>query len=132
MRVDAPEGATRAPLPPDVVRRLEEQLRRQVEGWARCGDVQVHTKQGVWNPKDPRDRFVSTVVYVGTTMYGSPTSVVVTTYSSDPGSDELADCLAEAVLRGTGDLALLNWEPGEEPVALIEPYPHGLPTVGSR
>lgn len=30
--------------------------------WARCGDVQVHTKQGVWNPKDPRDRFVSTIV----------------------------------------------------------------------
>jgi DNA invertase Pin-like site-specific DNA recombinase len=30
--------------------------------WARAGDVQVHTKQGVWNPKDPRDRFVSTIV----------------------------------------------------------------------
>jgi hypothetical protein len=30
--------------------------------WARCGDVLVHTKQGVWNPKDARDRFVSTVV----------------------------------------------------------------------
>lgn len=30
--------------------------------WARAGDVRVHTKQGVWNPKDPRDRFVSTVV----------------------------------------------------------------------
>jgi DNA invertase Pin-like site-specific DNA recombinase len=30
--------------------------------WSRCGDVQVHTKQGVWNPKDPRDRFVSTIV----------------------------------------------------------------------
>lgn len=30
--------------------------------WARSGDVQIHTKQGVWNPKDPRDRFVSTVV----------------------------------------------------------------------
>lgn len=30
--------------------------------WARLGDVQVHTKQGVWNPKDPRDRFVSTIV----------------------------------------------------------------------
>ncbi len=30
--------------------------------WARCGDVQVHTKQGVWNTKDPRDRFVSTIV----------------------------------------------------------------------
>lgn len=25
--------------------------------WARSGDVQIHTKQGVWNPKDPRDRF---------------------------------------------------------------------------
>ncbi|HVM08068.1 MAG TPA: recombinase family protein [Acidimicrobiales bacterium] len=38
--------------------------------WARCGDVQVHTKQGVWNPKDPRDRFVSTIV-AGTDQYYS-------------------------------------------------------------
>ena len=30
--------------------------------WARMGDVRVHTKQGIWNPRDPRDRFVSTVV----------------------------------------------------------------------
>ena len=30
--------------------------------WARCGDVQVHSKQGVWNPKDPRDRCVSMIV----------------------------------------------------------------------
>jgi site-specific DNA recombinase len=30
--------------------------------WARAGDVVVHTKQGVWSPRDPRDRFVSTVV----------------------------------------------------------------------
>jgi hypothetical protein len=30
--------------------------------WARCGDFQVHTKQGVRNTKDPRDRFVSTIV----------------------------------------------------------------------
>ncbi len=30
--------------------------------WARLGDIVVHTKQGIWNPRDPRDRFVSTVV----------------------------------------------------------------------
>lgn len=30
--------------------------------WARLGDVVVHTKQGIWSPRDPRDRFVSTVV----------------------------------------------------------------------
>lgn len=35
---------------------------RYFRRWARLGDVRVHTKQGVWNPKDPRDRFVSTVV----------------------------------------------------------------------
>jgi DNA invertase Pin-like site-specific DNA recombinase len=35
---------------------------RYFRRWSRCGDVQVHTKQGVWNPKDPRDRFVSTIV----------------------------------------------------------------------
>lgn len=52
-----------------VVAWVPSRLFRDVENkehyfrrWARLGDVLVHTKQGVWSPRDPRDRFVSTVV----------------------------------------------------------------------
>jgi site-specific DNA recombinase len=37
--------------------------------WARAGDVLVHTKAGVWNPRDGRDRFVSTVIAAGDQFY---------------------------------------------------------------
>ena len=37
--------------------------------WARAGDVLVHTKAGVWNPQDGRDRFVSTVIAAGDQFY---------------------------------------------------------------
>src|SRR6516165_6277761 len=37
--------------------------------WARAGEVLVHTKAGVWNPRDGRDRFVSTVIAAGDQFY---------------------------------------------------------------
>jgi hypothetical protein len=59
----------RAGQPVTVVAWVPSRLFRDVENkehyfrrWARLGDVLVHTKQGVWSPRDPRDRFVSTVV----------------------------------------------------------------------
>jgi len=58
-------------------------------------------------------------VYVGTTMYSSPTSVIVQLHSSDPGSPSNADRVMETVIGGEGDLAILNWEPGERAVATI-------------
>ena len=57
--------------------------------------------------------------YVGTTMYGSPTEVVIEVREDDPGIPESADCSAEAVLSGDGDLAILNWDPDDQPVATI-------------
>ena len=39
--------------------------------------------------------------YVGTTMYGSPTEVVIEVRQDDPGIPESADRSAEAVLRAT-------------------------------
>lgn len=57
--------------------------------------------------------------YVGTTMYGSPTEVVIRVRAADPGKPVSADRSAEAVLSGDGDLAILNWEPDDHPVATI-------------
>jgi hypothetical protein len=58
-------------------------------------------------------------VYVGTTMYGSPTEVVVSVRDADPGPHASADRTAGGVLNGDGDLAVLNWEPGDDPVAAV-------------
>ena len=58
-------------------------------------------------------------VYVGTTMYGSPTQVSVRVHDSDPGGSESCDRTAEVLIDGEGDLALLNWEPGEPPAAEV-------------
>ena len=63
--------------------------------------------------------------YIGTTMYGSPTSIGVRVHDRAPGPpDADADRFAEARLTGTGDVAILNWEPGHEPVAVV-PVPPG-------
>ena len=37
--------------------------------WARSGDVLIHTKAGIWNPRDGRDRFVSTLIAAGDQFY---------------------------------------------------------------
>lgn len=63
-------------------------------------------------------------VYVGTTMYGSPTEVVIDLHVSDPGLDPSADRHSDALLDGDGNLDVLNWEPGEPPVATV-PLPAG-------
>jgi hypothetical protein len=63
--------------------------------------------------------------YIGTTMYGSPTNVGVRVHDTDPGPpDAHVDCFAEARLTGSGDVAILNWEPGDDPAAVI-PVPPG-------
>jgi hypothetical protein len=53
------------------------------------------------------------------TMYGSPTRVCLRTYRSEPGPPASADRVAEDVLTGAGELAVLNWEPGQSPVARV-------------
>ncbi|MFZ4718289.1 MAG: hypothetical protein ACOYMR_02625 [Ilumatobacteraceae bacterium] len=58
-------------------------------------------------------------VYVGTTMYSSPTSVTVQLHPSDPGLPATADRAVETAIGGEGDLAILNWEPGAPAVATI-------------
>lgn len=68
--------------------------------------------------------------YVGTTMYGNPTKVAVRVHDRAPGQpDAEADRFAEARLTGSGDAAILNWEPGDDPVAVV-PVPPG--PVGIR
>lgn len=47
---------------PNRLFRAVEHKERYFRRWARMGDVLVHTKHGVWNPRDPRDRLVSTFV----------------------------------------------------------------------
>jgi hypothetical protein len=58
-------------------------------------------------------------VYVGTSMYGSPTRLAITVHASDPGAPPNADHVAQIEIAGQGDLAVLNWEPGEPPIASI-------------
>lgn len=58
-------------------------------------------------------------VYVGTTMYSSPTRLTVQLHPSDPGPATDADLIMETAIGGEGDLAILNWEPGEPAVATI-------------
>jgi hypothetical protein len=56
-------------------------------------------------------------VYVGTTMYGSPTQITIRVHASNPGPPDPADRAAEVRLDGDGHLAVLNWQPGEAAVA---------------
>ena len=63
-------------------------------------------------------------VFVGTTMYGSPTQVHVRVHESYPGEPASCDRTAEVLIEGEGDLALLNWEPGEPPAGEV-PLPPG-------
>jgi hypothetical protein len=59
-------------------------------------------------------------VYVGTTMYGSPTEVAIHLHATDPGPNPAADRLAESMLTGEGgDLDVHNWEAGDPPVATV-------------
>jgi hypothetical protein len=58
-------------------------------------------------------------VFVGTTMYGSPTQVRVRVHPSDPGPSEASDRAVEVLIEGEGDLAVLHWEPGEPPAAEV-------------
>lgn len=58
--------------------------------------------------------------YVGTTMFGSPTEVLIRVHPAEPGTPAFADRSAEAVLSGAGDLAVLNWEPDDHPVTTID------------
>jgi len=63
--------------------------------------------------------------YVGTTMYGNPIGVVARVHALAPGApDADADRVAEARLHGDGDVAILSWDPDQEPVATV-PLPHG-------
>jgi hypothetical protein len=50
-------------------------------------------------------------VYVGTSTYGSSTSVTIEVHDREP-PPTLADHVVEVTLGGDGRLALLNWEPG--------------------
>ncbi|MEZ5377721.1 MAG: hypothetical protein R2733_14545 [Acidimicrobiales bacterium] len=59
-------------------------------------------------------------VYVGTTMFGSPTRLSIRTHSSDPGPPQSADRSAEVTITGAGNLAVLNWDPGEPCVGEVE------------
>lgn len=63
--------------------------------------------------------------YVGTTMYSNPTVVAARVHDTAPGApDADADRVAEARLDGTGDVAIRNWDPSQEPVTVI-PLPQG-------
>jgi hypothetical protein len=63
--------------------------------------------------------------FVGTTMYGSPTAFTARVYADAPGAPNVdADRVAEARLGGAGPVAIVNWEPGDEPVAIV-PVPAG-------
>lgn len=56
-------------------------------------------------------------VYVGTTMYGSPTNVTIEVSDAEPANPHGTDRSATVTIRGEGSLALLSW--GEdEPVAI--------------
>lgn len=65
-------------------------------------------------------------VYIGTTMYSSPTRLTVQLHSSDPGLPADADRVIDTAIGGEGDLAILSWEPGEPAVATIRVPPGRL------
>jgi hypothetical protein len=58
-------------------------------------------------------------VYVGTWTYGGVTSVTLEIHDDEPIAPK-SDHAAEVPLGGDGPLALLNWEPGEAPVAQVD------------
>ena len=68
---------------------------------------------------------VNGFVYVGTTMYGNPTRVRILVHDGNPGPpDRAVERVVDARLHGAGDIAVLNWDPGEDPVAVV-PVPDG-------
>jgi len=63
-------------------------------------------------------------VFIGTTMYGSPTSVVVELHDGDVGRlDSSADRVVEASISGEGSIAILNW--GEVQPVRVMSVPRG-------
>jgi len=58
-------------------------------------------------------------MYVGTTMYGSPTTVTVEVTETEPPTPSDADKCATVEVGGAGPLALLSWG-DDEPVAIID------------
>jgi hypothetical protein len=66
-------------------------------------------------------------VYVGTSTYGSPTSVTIEVHDSEP-APMTADRVFEVTLDGEGSMALWDWQPGDGPVARVE-LPKGLVTL---
>ena len=64
-------------------------------------------------------------VYVGTTMFGNPTTVVVEVGDSPPSEVTDADRCAEVTVEGDGQLAVFSW--GEDdPVGVVEVPPGPL------
>jgi hypothetical protein len=57
--------------------------------------------------------------YVATTMYGSPTEVVLRIHSSEPEVVVDADRVAETILGGEGDVAVHNWDTDGPPTAIV-------------
>jgi hypothetical protein len=69
-------------------------------------------------------------VYVGTWTYGSATTVTLEFSDSEPKAPP-SDHAVEVSLGGDGPLALLNWEPGEAPVAQLDLPPGPVALRGS-
>jgi hypothetical protein len=86
-------------------------LRRGRAGWA-SDQVSPH---GYKAHLECIDGFV----YVGTWTYGSSTSVTLELHDSEP-TPAPADHAVEVNLDGEGQLALVNWDPDEAPVARID------------
>jgi len=58
-------------------------------------------------------------MYVGTTMYGSPTTVTVEVTDAEPPIPSEADRSATVEIGGEGPVALLSWG-DNEPVAIVD------------
>ena len=71
---------------------------------------------------------ISGFVYVGTWTYGSRTTVTIELHEQEPRPDGHADHVEEVVLDEDGQLAILNWEPNDVPVAEIH-LPTGQMTL---
>ena len=94
--------------------------------YLRRGDAEWASDRFSAEDYDVRLGSVDGFVFVGTTMYGSPTDVQVEVHDAEPGSRADSDHIVEVSLTGEGPLAILGWG-ADEPDAIVE-----LPPVACR
>jgi len=104
---------------------LVDSVRAEVHPWywqfyLRRGSAEWASEQISSEGYESHLECINGFVYVGTWTYGSRTSVAVELHDEEPPTTGESDHVVEVALDGDGQLAILNWEPDDAPVAELD------------